>query len=130
MNVLKSARFLLALGARLDARRLVVAIVLMVISYVSAPLSALVLARFVDDVIARQAHNALVLALVLAVLLVAQAMGHHFSHLCYAHVAEEQFSHLSMELMDTMSAPPRIDHLDDPALRRRHGDFRAASYSW
>jgi ATP-binding cassette, subfamily B, bacterial len=114
MNVLKSARFLLALGVRLDPRRLVVATVLMVISYVAAPLSALALAGFVDDLIDHHAHNAEVLAVVLAVLLVSQAMGHHFSHLCYARVAEEQLAHLSVELIDTMSAPPGIEHLDDP----------------
>jgi ATP-binding cassette subfamily B protein len=114
VKVLKSARFLLALGARLDPRRLAVAIVLMVISYVAAPFSALALAGFVDDVIAHRSHNALVLAVLLAVLLVAQAMGHHFSHLCYARVAEDQLSFLNIELIDRMSAPPGIEHLDDP----------------
>jgi ATP-binding cassette, subfamily B, bacterial len=116
VKMLKAGRFLLGLGLRIDPKRLVVAFVFMLLSYGSMPLAALAIAAFADDLIAHRAQRALVLAPVIALLLVGQAMGHHFSNLCYRRVAEEQNNRLYVELIETVSTPPGIEHFDDPAF--------------
>jgi ATP-binding cassette, subfamily B, bacterial len=116
MKMFKAARFLLGLGLRLDAKRLVAAMVLMLVSYGAAPFAALAIAAFANDLIAHHEQRATALAPVIALLLVAQAMGHHFSNLCYRRVAEEQNNRLQVELMETVSGPPGIEHFDDPVF--------------
>jgi ATP-binding cassette, subfamily B, bacterial len=116
MSLFKASRFLLALGVKLDPVRLSVAIALMLLGYAAAPLAALSLGAFANAVIARRDEEALLLAVLIAVLLVAQAMGHHFSHLCYRRVADEQGTRLETELMEVLTAPSGIEHFDDPAF--------------
>jgi ATP-binding cassette, subfamily B, bacterial len=114
MRIFRAARFLFALGLRVDAPRLLRAVVLMLAGYVAAPLAVLALRDLTDDVLAHHARPALTAALLAAVALVAQLMLSQFSHLDYFQITEAQEVLLRGELMDLVNGPPRIDHLDRP----------------
>jgi ATP-binding cassette, subfamily B, bacterial len=111
MRIFRAARFLFALGLRVDAVRLLRATVLAVALYVAAPLAALALRDLTDDVLAHRAGPSAVLA---SVALVAQLMLGHFCHLDLARISDAQQMRLRGELMDLVNGPPRIDHLDRP----------------
>jgi ATP-binding cassette subfamily B protein len=114
MRIFRAARFLFALGLRVDAVRLLRAMVLAVALYVAAPLAALALRDLTDDVLAHRAGPALAAAVLASVALVAQPMLAQFCHLDLVRVAEAQQMRLRGELMDLVNGPPRIDHLDRP----------------
>jgi ATP-binding cassette subfamily B protein len=114
MRIFRAARFLFALGLRVDAVRLLRATVLAVALYVAAPLAALALRDLTDDVLAHRAGPALAAAVLASVALVAQLMLAHFCHLDLSRVSDVQQMRLRGELMDLVNGPPRIDHLDRP----------------
>jgi ATP-binding cassette, subfamily B, bacterial len=114
MRIFRAARFLFALGLRVDAVRLLRATVLAVALYVAAPLAALALRDLTDDVLAHRAGPGLAAAALASMALVAQLMLGHFCHLDLIRVEEAQQMRLRGELMDLANGPPRIDHLDRP----------------
>jgi len=114
MRTFRAARFLFALGLRVDAVRLLRATVLAVTLYVATPLAALALRDLTDDVLAHHAGPALAAAALASLALVAQPMLAQFCHLDLVRVAEVQQMRLRAELMDLVNGPPRIDHLDRP----------------
>jgi ATP-binding cassette, subfamily B, bacterial len=114
MRIFRAARFLFAMGLRVDAVRLLRATVLAVALYVAAPLAALALRDLTDDVLAHRAGPALAAAVLASVALVAQLMLGHFCHLDLSRVSDVQQMRLRGELMDLVNGPPRIDHLDRP----------------
>jgi ATP-binding cassette subfamily B protein len=114
MRIFRAARFLFAMGLRVDAVWLLRATVLAVALYVAAPLAALALRDLTDDVLAHRAGPALAAAALASVALVAQIMLGHFCHLDLVRVSEVQDMRLRGELMDLVNGPPRIDHLDRP----------------
>jgi ATP-binding cassette, subfamily B, bacterial len=116
MRILRATRFLYALGLRLDAAGLIRATVLALALYVAAPLAALALRAFTEDLLAGRAGPALVAAVLAAVALVAQIMLGHFCHLDLARISEAEEMRLRGELMDLVNGPPRIDHLDRPEI--------------
>ena len=114
MRIFRAARFLFAMGLRVDAMRLLRATVLAVALYVAAPLAALALRALTDDVLAHRAGPALAAAVLASVAVVAQIMLAHFCHLDLSRVSDAQEMRLRGELMDLVNGPPRIDHLDRP----------------
>jgi ATP-binding cassette, subfamily B, bacterial len=116
MRIFRAAHFLFAMGLRVDAVRLLRATVLAVALYVGAPLAALALRDLTDDVLAHRAGPALAAAVLVSVALVAQLMLAHFCHLDLSRVSDVQQMRLRGELMDLVNGPPRIDHLDRPAV--------------
>jgi ATP-binding cassette, subfamily B, bacterial len=114
MKIFRAARFLFAMGLRVDAVRLLRATVLAVALYVAAPLAALALRDLTDDVLAHRAGPALAAAVLASVALVAQIMLGHFCHLDLTRVSDVQQVRLRGELMELVNGPPRIDHLDRP----------------
>jgi ATP-binding cassette subfamily B protein len=116
MRIFRAARFLFAMGLRVDAMRLLRATVLAVVLYVAAPLAALALRDLTDDVLAHRAAPALAAAALASVALVAQIMLGHFCHLDLVRVEEVQQMRLRGELMELVNGPPRIDHLDRPDI--------------
>ncbi len=116
MNVWRAAHFLLALGSRLDRRRLARAVVLMLGGYLAAPFAALALGRFADAALAQRGVTTALLAPTVACLLVAQLMLSHFAHLDYFELAEIQETRLREELIDLVNRTPTIDHLDSPVF--------------
>lgn len=118
MTVLRAGRYLLALGWRIDRRRLIRAVLLMFGGYIAAPAVAVALGRFTDSVLAGHGPTAgsLAIALVVAVLLVAQQMLGHFAHLDYFELAEMQEARLRTDLVDVVNSPAGVEHLDDPSF--------------
>ncbi|MCL2583841.1 MAG: ABC transporter ATP-binding protein/permease [Streptosporangiales bacterium] len=116
MRIFRAARFLLTLGLRVDAVRLLRATVLVVASYVAAPLAALSLRDFTNDVLARHPGSALAAAVLAATALVVQLTFGHFAHVDHFEVSEAGQMRLRGELMDLVNGPPRIDHLDSPGV--------------
>jgi ATP-binding cassette, subfamily B, bacterial len=114
MRIFRAARFLYAMGLRVDAVRLLRATVLAVALYVAAPLAALALRNLTDDVLAHRSGPALAAAVLASVALVAQLMLGHFCHLDLSQISEVQEMRLRGELMDLVNGPHRIDHLDRP----------------
>jgi ATP-binding cassette subfamily B protein len=114
MRIFRAARFLFAMGLRVDGVRLLRATVLAVALYVAAPLAALALRDLTNDVLAHRTGPALAAAVLASVALVAQIMLGHFCHLDLVRVTEAQQMRLRGELMDLVNGPPRIDHLDRP----------------
>jgi ATP-binding cassette subfamily B protein len=112
MKVFRAAWFLFAMGLRVDAVRLLRGTVLALALYVAAPLTALALRDFTDDVLAHRAGPALAAAALAAAALTAQLMLPHFCHLDLARVTDAQEMQLRGELMDLVNGPARIDHLD------------------
>ncbi len=112
MRIMRAGYYLFALGLKVDAKRLLRAIVLMFAGYVAAPLAALALRDLTDSVLARHDGPALVAALLAAVALVAALMLSHFAHLDYFEVAEVEEMRLRGELMHLVNGTPRIEHLD------------------
>jgi len=112
MRIFRAARFLFAMGLRLDAVRLLRGTVLALALYAAAPLAALALRGFTDDVLARHAGPATAAAVLASVALTAQLMLPHFCHLDLSRVTDAQEMRLRGELMDLVNGPPRIDHLD------------------
>ncbi|HEX8005990.1 MAG TPA: ABC transporter ATP-binding protein [Trebonia sp.] len=112
MRIFRTARFLFAMGMRVDAVRLLRAVVLMFAGYVAAPLAALALRDLTNSILAHHAGPALASAVLASVALVAQLMLSHFAHLDYFEVAEVQQVRMRGELMDMVNGPPGIDHLD------------------
>ena len=112
MRIFRAARFLFAMGLTVDTVRLLRGTVLALALYVAAPLAALALRDFTDDVLARHAGPALAAAVLASVALVAQVMLPHFCHLDLSRVTDELEMRLRRELMDLVNGPPRIDHLD------------------
>jgi ATP-binding cassette, subfamily B, bacterial len=116
VNALRAVRFLLGMGMSLDPVRLIRAVTLMLAGYISAPLAAFALSRFTDELLARHFAATSWLAVVIALLLVAQLMAQHFAHLDYFELAEMQESGLRRELIDLINHPPGIEHLDSPGF--------------
>jgi ATP-binding cassette subfamily B protein len=114
MRIFRAARFLFAMGLRVDAVRLLRATVLAVALYVAAPLAALALRDLTNEVLAHRAEPALAAAVLASVALVAQLMLAHFCHLDLSRVSDAQQMRLRGELIDLVNGPPRIDHLDRP----------------
>lgn len=116
MSALRAVRFLLGMGIRLDPVRLFRAVALMLAGYISAPLAAFAISRFTDEILARHFAATSWLAVVIALLLVAQLMAQHFAHLDYFELAEMQESGLRRELIDLVNQPSGIEHLDSPGF--------------
>ena len=114
MRIFRAARFLFAMGLRVDAMRLLRATVLAVALYVAAPLAALALRDLTDAALAHRAGPALAAAVLASVALTAQIMLGHLCHLDLVRVEEVQQMRLRGELMELVNGPPRIDHLDRP----------------
>ena len=114
MRIFRAARFLFALGLRVDAVRLPRATVLAVAAYAATPLAALALRDLTGDVLAGRSVAALAVAVLASVAIAAHIMLSQFCHLDLVRVAEAQQLRLRGELMDLVNGPPRIDHLDRP----------------
>jgi ATP-binding cassette, subfamily B, bacterial len=114
VKLVKAASFLLRLAAKLDRRRLIGAVLIMLAGYTAAPLAALSLAAYADHLAGQRGRGALAAALLAAAFLVVQLMGGHFSHLCSGRLYEHQLAALNIELTEIAGRPPGIEHFDDP----------------
>ncbi|PJI84806.1 ABC transporter ATP-binding protein [Luteimicrobium subarcticum] len=116
--VLTAATFLLGHAWRTDRRRLVVASALMTVGYLAAPFVGVVLALFTGAALDTDTTRAVVLALVLVALLVAELMLGHFAHLSYFEVGELQAMNLTDDIARIVHGGD-IARLDDPGFTQR-----------
>lgn len=98
-RVAAAARFMITSAWATDRRRLLVAVGLMTVGYLSAPLIGVGLGAFTEATIDSRTAEALMLAAVLALLLVAELMMGHFAHLSYFELADLQ----QMRLVDEVA---------------------------
>jgi ATP-binding cassette, subfamily B, bacterial len=129
VNLLRLAAFLMSLGLRVDRTRLIRAVLLMFTGYLAAPFASLAIGRFTDQALAHHAATALALALLTAVLLVAQLMLSHFAHLDYFELAELQEAALRTELISLVNGPVTVEHLDSPQFADDVGLVREGLFS-
>lgn len=113
-RVALAARFMLAHGWATDRRRLLVAIVLMTVGYLSAPLVGVGLGMFTDAAVDADTARAVRLAGALAVLLVAELMMSHFAHLSYFELADLQQLALVNEVAGLTHGSASLAELEDP----------------
>lgn len=113
-RVALAARFMLAHGWATDRRRLLVAIVLMTVGYLSAPLVGVGLGMFTDAAVDADTARAVGLAGALAVLLVAELMMSHFAHLSYFELADLQQLALVDEVAGLTHGSASLAELEDP----------------
>ncbi|MGW9417371.1 ABC transporter ATP-binding protein [Cellulosimicrobium funkei] len=113
-RVVLAARFMLAHGWATDRRRLLVAIVLMTVGYLSAPLVGVGLGMFTDAAVDADTARAVGLAGALAVLLVAELMMSHFAHLSYFELADLQQLALVEEVAGLTHGSASLAELEDP----------------
>ncbi|PTU55084.1 ABC transporter ATP-binding protein [Sphaerisporangium cinnabarinum] len=105
---------MLAHGWATDRRRLLVAIVLMTVGYLSAPLVGVGLGMFTDAAVDADTARAVGLAGALAVLLVAELMMSHFAHLSYFELADLQQLALVDEVAGLTHGSASLAELEDP----------------
>jgi ATP-binding cassette, subfamily B, bacterial len=117
-RVALAARFMLAHGWATDRRRLLVAIVLMTVGYLSAPLVGVGLGMFTDAAVDADTARAVGLAGALAVLLVAELMMSHFAHLSYFELADLQQLALVDEVAGLTHGSASLAELEDPGRVR------------
>lgn len=121
---LLATRRMLAMAWRIDRGRLLTATVLIVVGYLSTPAVALMIRRFADAVVRRQAHQATDLALLIAALLISELMMTHFAYMYHFELSELMESALHDELFTLANGRERIDHLDSPRFSDTMGVVR------
>ncbi|MCZ0204445.1 ABC transporter ATP-binding protein [Streptomyces sp. UMAF16] len=109
-----ATRRLLAMAWRIDHRRLLKAIALMLVGLLATPAVALVIRRFANAVVRHDSGRAADLALVIAGLLLCELMMTHFAHLFHFELGELMETALYDEIITLSNGSARIDHLDSP----------------
>ena len=105
---------LLRLTYRLDRRRLLVALALMLLQASALPLAAPALAALTDAAVARDALGASVAGVLVAVLVIASLTAGHFAHIFYFELGDLALMRLERELIDLSNASTGIEHHERP----------------
>ncbi|MFI7549481.1 ATP-binding cassette domain-containing protein [Micromonospora sediminimaris] len=114
IGLLRTARFMLGLAARLDRGRLIRSGVLMLLGYAATPFIALGLRDLTNAALSGDVSAATIAALVVAVLLTFELMLGHFAHLSYFEVGELAEVALNEELLRHVNAGHGLERVDDP----------------
>lgn len=117
-RVALAARFMLAHAWQTDRRRLLVAGILLLIGFLSAPLIGVGLGAFTDASLAGEVSLAVGIALALAVLIIAELMMGHFAHLSYFELGDLQQLRLNDEVAQLTHGSASLAELEDPARVR------------
>ena len=117
-NPLSGSGNLLTTAWRIDRRRTVVGLVLMVAGAAAAPLLAAVLGRMTDAMVAGNAARATVDGVIVAVLAVVGLTFAHFGHIAYFEVAELAHLDFDEQLIDLSNGSAGLEHHE----RSRHAD--------
>ena len=113
-----AARFMISHAWMTDKRRLVVAVSLMTIGYLAAPLIGVGLGLFTTAALDHNTSRAVGIALALAVLLVAELMMNHFAHLSYFELGDLQQLRLVDEVAGLTHGSATLAEFEDPARVR------------
>ncbi|MFJ9034751.1 ABC transporter ATP-binding protein [Streptomyces sp. NPDC102274] len=111
-----SALYLLALGWRTSRRRLLVAVLLLAVGHLSAPVSAIMLGAFSEAALSEQTASAVVLAVSIALVLVFDLTMTHFAHLSYYELGQLEELTLAKEVAAVVNGSPGIEVHDDSAF--------------
>lgn len=101
---------LLRLAYRVDRKRLLVALALMLLQSVSMPLAAPALGALTDAAVAGDVAGATVAATVAALMLIASLTAGHFAHVYYFELGDLAVMTLERELVELANASPGIAH--------------------
>ncbi|MFE9040587.1 ATP-binding cassette domain-containing protein [Streptomyces sp. NPDC012421] len=112
--ILHAVRWLGGLALRGGGRRLVVAVLLLLLGHLATPGTALALRGLTDEALAGHGGAAIAAALATAGLLLAELMCGHFAHLSYFEVGERMESRLHRELAEVANGVPGLAHADRP----------------
>ncbi|MDI5936644.1 MULTISPECIES: ABC transporter ATP-binding protein [unclassified Micromonospora] len=99
---------------RVDRRRLLVSLVLMIGNALALPLSALALGALVDAAVARDTNDAVTAAAAVAVLTIAALTLGHFAHIVYFELGELNTLNLERQLVDLSNGSIGLDHHERP----------------
>lgn len=113
-----SLRFLLGLSWRTDPRRLLRGGILLLVGFLSMPLTALLMRQLVDTYI-RHATELDYLAVALATALVGSLMLGHFGHLSYFELGELNEERMNRELLKVINGSRGIEEIDQPEVSDR-----------
>jgi ATP-binding cassette, subfamily B, bacterial len=105
---------LLRLAYRLDRRRLLVALALMLLQSSALPLAAPALAALTDAAVAHDARRASIAGVLVAVLVIASLTAGHFAHIFYFELGDLALMRLERELIDLSNASAGIEHHERP----------------
>ena len=110
---------LLALGWRLDRRRLLVGGSLLLLGALATPVIAVATGRLVDAVAHGDPGAAGGWGALAAAALIGELMLGHFAHLYYFELAELTEEWFGRELLRLVNGTDELDHADDPAFADR-----------
>ena len=99
---------------RLDRRRAVISLVLMLLQAASMPLAAPALAALTDAVIDGDGGGATIAALAVAVTVIASLTAGHIAHIFYFELAEATTLSLNRELIDLSNGSAGLEHHERP----------------
>jgi ATP-binding cassette subfamily B protein len=116
IEAIRGSGHLLATAWRMDRRRAVVSVVLMLAGALAAPLMAYVLGRMTGQVLGGDAAGAVGSGVLVAVLAVAMLTFSHFAHIAYFELAEMAEQDFDEQLMAVSNGSPGIEHHERPEL--------------
>ena len=109
-DVLTGSWSMLATAWRMDRRRTVVSVVLMVSGAVAAPLLAAALGQMTDDLFGHRTAQAVVASLIVAVLAIVSHTFSHFAHIAYFELSELAELDFDEQLIEISNGSPGIEH--------------------
>lgn len=118
-HTLSGSWALLRLAYGIDRRRLLVALVLMLLQALALPLSAPALAALTDAAVSGDATGAATAAVVVAVLVIASLTAGHFAHIFYFELGDLAVMKLERELVELANASPGLEHHERPEYADR-----------
>lgn len=118
MGVLRGCWTLITTAWRMDRRKTVVSLVLMVSGAAAAPLVALAFGAMTDQVVSGLAGNAALAGVAVAVLAIIALTFSHFAHLAYYELSELAMLDFDLQLITLSNGSPGIHHHE----RSEHAD--------
>jgi ATP-binding cassette, subfamily B, bacterial len=107
---------MLATAWRVDQRKTVISLVLMVAGAVAAPLLAFALGRMTDEIVAGHATGATLAGVAVAALAIAALTFAHFAHIAYFELSEMAELDFDEQLVMLSNGSPGIEHQEQPEL--------------
>jgi ATP-binding cassette, subfamily B, bacterial len=115
-DVLSGSWKMLATAWRVDWRKMLAAIVLMVAGAAAAPLLAATLGRMTDEIVAGHATGAALAGVAVAGLAIATLTFAHFAHIAYFELSEMAELDFDEQLVMLSNGSPGIEHQEQPEL--------------
>jgi len=115
-DVLSGSWKMLATAWRVDWRKMLAAIVLMVAGAAAAPLLAAALGQMTDEIVAGHATGAALAGMAVAGLAIATLTFAHFAHIAYFELSEMAELDFDEQLVMLSNGSPGIEHQERPEL--------------